>query len=189
MGKMAFLLVMGLSLAVGIVTTTVNRSKNQLVENVTGFQKYTVARNIAHTGINMLLSRMDSHDPSILDSLVPGKRAWFIANFMSGRCSVSIALASPTALDTVDVICNAFFMDTSKYMKLRLRRKPVPFPVVNEAVGLRVPNVKFAIKGTGSGKGFIDGRNHDEDGVLTLSPIHRICRAWAYLILTIRRMY
>jgi hypothetical protein len=170
MGKMAFLLVMGLSLAVGIVTTTVNKSKNQLVENVTGFQKYTVARNIAHTGINMLLSRMDSHDPSILDSLVPGKCAWMIANFMAGRCSVSIKLASPTALDTVDVICNANFMDTSKYMKLRLRRKPVPFPIITNCVGVRVPNVKFNISGTGSNKPFIDGRNHDENGVLTPQP-------------------
>jgi hypothetical protein len=170
MGKMALFLVMALSLAVGIVTVTVNRSKNQLVENVTGFQKYTTARNIAHSGVNMLLSRMDSHDPSILDSLVPGKRAWMITNFMSGRCSVSIQLANPSALDTVDIICNSFFMDTSKYMKLRLRRKPVPFPVVGEAIGLRVPNVKFKISGTGGGKGFIDGRNHDEFGVLTPQP-------------------
>ena len=87
MGKMAFLLVMGLSIAVGIVTYTVNRSKNQLVENVTGFQKYTTARNIAHTGINMLLSRMDSHDSAILDSLVPGKKAVMVTNFLAGKCT------------------------------------------------------------------------------------------------------
>lgn len=170
MGKMAFLLVMGLSIAVGIVTYTVNRSKNQLVENVTGFQKYTTARNIAHTGINMLLSRMDSHDSAILDSLVPGKKAVMVTNFLAGKCTVTAQLASPSALDTIDVLCNAWFMDTTKYMKLRLRRKPVPFPVVSQAVGLRVPNVNFKISGAGGVYGFIDGRNHDEDGVLTPQP-------------------
>jgi len=53
-------------------------------------------------------------------------------------------------------------MDTVKQMYLRLRRQPIPFPTVGEAVGLRVPNVDFQMNGSPS----IDGHNHDIYGNL-----------------------
>ncbi len=164
MGKMALLIVLGLSVTVGIITYTMNISKSQLVVNVSGFDKYTTSRNIAQSSINLMLRRMDSKDPAILDSLVPGKRALMITNLMGGRCSLTIRLANPSFLDTVDLTANSRFMDSTYYMKLRLRRQPVPFPVINAAVGLRIPNVDFSM----SGNPLIDGRNHDINGNLIL---------------------
>ncbi|MDI6766493.1 MAG: hypothetical protein QME52_06695 [Bacteroidota bacterium] len=161
---MALIIILGLSVTVGIITYTMNKSKSQLVVNVSGFDKYTTSRNIAQSSINLMLRRMDNKEPAILDSLVPGKKALMITNLMGGRCSLTIKLANPAFLDTVDLTANARFMDSTYYMKLRLRRQPVPFPVVNAAVGLRIPNVDFSMSGSPS----IDGRNHDINGNLII---------------------
>ena len=167
MGKMALFLVMGLVVAVGVVTFTINRSKSSLVENVTGFDKYAIARNIAHTGVNMLLRRFD-YSKETTDTLNNGGTVNFALSTMGGSCVLTAAaIHPPPATDTIDINCTTTFMDTTKTMKLRLRRQPIPFPTVGEAVGLRVPNVDFKISGSGSGtKGFIDGRNHDINGNL-----------------------
>jgi hypothetical protein len=168
MGKMALLVVMSLSLVVGIITYTINKSKNTLVENVTGFQKYTSARNIAHTGVNMMLSKMDANDTSVTNYLQPNMQAMKIFNISSGICTVYARLASvdTSKRDTVDLIARSRFMDTTRYMKIRLRRQPVPFPTVGEAVGLRIPDANFTMSGTPS----IDGRNHTIGGALTAQP-------------------
>ncbi|MBI5476752.1 MAG: hypothetical protein HY964_08470 [Ignavibacteriales bacterium] len=172
MGKMALLIVLGLSVVVGIITFTINRSKSDLSENVSGFDKLTNVKNIAHTAVNMILRRIDDRDTSITNHLEVGKidSAFMIAHISSGICSVSVKLTNINFSDTLDIRCRARYMDSTHYMKIRMRRQPVPFPSVNEALGLRVPDVKFTIKGTGAGKGFIDGRNHNAEGVLTTRP-------------------
>ena len=172
MGKMALLIVLGLSVVVGIITFSINRSKSDLSESVSGFDKLTNVKNIAHTAVNMILRRIDDRDTSITNHLEVGKvdSAVMIANISRGRCSVSVRLTNINFSDTLDIRCRARYMDSTHYMKIRMRRQPVPFPMVQEALGLRVPDVKFTIKGTGNNKGFIDGRNHDENGVLTARP-------------------
>src|SRR6266571_6595835 len=144
MGRMALIIVLALSLTVGIVGYTLNQSKTGLVENVTGFDKYANARNIAHTGVNMVLRKLDRNDTSIINPMLVRKQtAWLVANVMSGVCSVSIKLANPSFLDTVEITSRSHFMDTARVMNVRLHRQPVPFPFINEAVGLNVPNVDF----------------------------------------------
>ena len=54
------------------------------------------------------------------------------------------------------------FMDTVKTMSLRLRRQPIPFPTIGEAVGLRVNDLDYDMNGSPS----IDGHNHDINGNL-----------------------
>src|SRR5260221_13960195 len=110
MGKMALIIVIGLSMTVGIVGVTLNRSKTGLVENVSGFAKYANARNIGHTGVNMMLRRLDRNDTSLINPMNRSQTSKMIANVMSGLCTVSIKLTSPTALDTVDLTCNAHYM-------------------------------------------------------------------------------
>jgi len=170
MGKMALLVVMSLSVAVGIITYTINRSKNSMVENVSGFQKYCTARDIAHTGVNMMMSRIDTSDTSVINHFDPNKPpAMKIFNISAGICTVRASLANvdTTRRDSVYITARSRFMDTTRYMKILLNRQPVPFPTVGEALGLRVPNVIFSIVGGGSGKkGFIDGRNYDINGNL-----------------------
>jgi hypothetical protein len=169
MGKMALLMVLGLSVVVGIITFSINRSRSQLTENVSGFDKITNVKNIAHTAVNMMLRKIDDRDTNITSHLRVGAvdSAFMVARISGGVCSVSVALKNILYADTLDIRCRARYMDSTHYMKIRMRRQPVPFPTIGEALGLRVPGVNFTIKGTGAGKGFIDGRNHDINGGLT----------------------
>ncbi len=155
MGRMAIIIVIGLSLTVGIVGYSLNNSKTGTIENVAGFDKYTISRNIAHTAVNMALRALDRND-----SLFIATRT-MTAGVMGGRATVTLSYPSLPALDTVDLTTTASFMDTSRTMRLRLHRRPIPFPVVKEAVGLRVPNVLFTM----SGNPKIDGNNHSMLGV------------------------
>jgi hypothetical protein len=157
------MLVLSLTLTAGIIGFSINKSKTRTVENVTGFQKYTTARNIAHTGVNMMLRALDRNDTTLVNPLQAGQKVWMVQNLMSGVCSVSIRLKNPTYKDTVVMTSKAMFMDTVKTMDLTLRRQPVPFPTPREAVGLHIPTVGFDIN---SGSVLIDGQNHDINGNL-----------------------
>jgi hypothetical protein len=84
---------------------------------------------------------------------------------MGGSALVELSYPFTGVLDTIDVAAAAQFMDTTHIMKVRLHRRPVPFPIIGQAVGLRVPSVNFQMVGTP----FIDGRNHDLAGNL-LAP-------------------
>ncbi len=174
MGKMAILLVIGMSMIVGMVAVRFNNTRNGivpgLVENVSGFQKYTMARNIAHTGVNMMLRRLDRNDTAIVNPLGNSQTAWLITPLMGGVCSVSVKLtsvATPPNRDTIDMTSKSKYYDTTKSMIIRLVRRPVPFPVIGEALVLRTTNVDFSIHGQA---GAIDGRDHDVNGNLLPSP-------------------
>jgi hypothetical protein len=164
MGRLAIVIVLGLSLTAGIVGYNLNRSKTALTENVTSFDKYTNARNLAHTGVNMMLRRLDRNDSSVTNPLSRSQTAWLVTNVMSGLCSVSVKLSNPPALDTIDVKSKSKFIDSTYTMNLRLYRSPVPFPGINAAVNLASSPITFDMKGTPS----IDGRNWNMDG--TLNP-------------------
>lgn len=155
MGRMALFAVMGLSLTLGIVAYNLNSSKNLLTGNVIGFSKYTMSRDVAHTAVNMALRALDRND-----SVFIATRS-LSANFMGGSATVSFSYV--TSLDTMDLTCSSNFLDTTYQMKLRLYRTPVPFPTLDAAVGLNVPNVDFKIDGASAR---IDGHNHDIDGNL-----------------------
>jgi len=162
MGKLAIFLVLGLSLTIGVVGYNMNKSKTYLMENVANFDKYTMARNISHTGVNMMLRRLDRNDTSIIGPLSRSQRAWMITNVMSGLCSVSVQLSNPPALDTIDIQSKSKFIDSMYTMKLRLYRYPVPFPVINAAVNLASSPIDFSMVGTPN----IDGRNWNMNGTI-----------------------
>ncbi len=158
MGRMAIIIVIGLSLTVGIVGYSLNSAKSGTIENVAGFDKYTISRNIAHTAVNMALRALDRNDSVFIAS-----RAMSM-NMMGGNAVVSVSFPFAT-IDTLDLTTTATFMDTTREMRLRLHRRPVPFPAIGSAVGLRVPNVNFQMNGNPE----IDGRNHSMAGGL-LAP-------------------
>lgn len=168
MGRMALMIVLGLSLTVGIIGYTLNKSKTGTVENVSGFDKYTIARNIAHTGVNLMLRAFDRNDSTYINPVIVNKQtALMVVNAMSGKCSVFARLKNPSFLDTLEIESRSRFMDSTRIMKLMLKRYPVPFPLVNAAVSLRVPNVDFEI---GSASALIDGRDHDMSGAVVSGP-------------------
>ena len=156
MGRMAIIIVIGLSLTVGIVGYSLNASKSGTIENVAGFDKYTTSRNIAHTAVNMALRALDRNDSAFIAT------KYMTMNLMEGQASVAIDFPNPASLDTVDVTAEAKFMDTTRLMRLRLHRRPVPFPELHSAVGLRIDNPNFSMVGTPD----IDGHDHDINGNL-----------------------
>jgi hypothetical protein len=153
---MGLIIVLGLSIVVGIVGFTLNKAKSGTIENVAGFHKYTSARNIAHTAVNMALRALDRNDSVFIATK---KRS---STFMGGDALVEWTYPFVGVLDTIDLTSVSSFMDTTHLMRVRLHRRPVPFPIIGEAVGLRVPNVNFQMTGTPN----IDGRNHTMGGAL-----------------------
>jgi hypothetical protein len=162
MGRLALVIVLGLSMTVGIVAYTINQSTRGLTENVAGFDKYANARNIAHTGVNMMLRALDRNDTSIINPMNNLATPLMVVNVMSGICSVTVKLANPAYLDTIDIWSKSKYIDSTRTMNVRLHREPVPFPVIGEAVGLNVDDVNFDMNGSA----LIDGHDHDINGNL-----------------------
>lgn len=156
MGRMAIIIVIGLSLTVGIVGYSLNESKSGTLENVAGFDKYTTSRNIAHTAVNMALRALDRNDSIFIAT------RYMEMNMMGGRATIALGFPSLPSLDTVDITATSEFMDTTRLMRVRLHRRPVPFPAIRQAVGLRIPNPNFSMSGTPD----IDGHDHTMAGVL-----------------------
>jgi hypothetical protein len=154
MGRMAIIIVIGLSLTVGIVGYSLNNSKTGMIENIAGFDKYAMARNIAHTAVNMALRALDRND-----SLFIAAKS-MSTSVMGGSATVTISYPFTPRIDTMDLTASAKFMDTTRLMKLRLHRRPVPFPAIRQAVGLRIPNPNFNMVGTPD----IDGHDHRMNG-------------------------
>src|ERR1043166_5223428 len=117
MGRLAIVIVLGLSMTVGIVGYTLNQSNRGLTENVAGFDKYANARNIAHTGVNMMLRAVERNDNSIIGQMNRLGTPMMVLNVMSGVCSVSIKLANPAFLDTVDIWSKSKYIDTTRTMR------------------------------------------------------------------------
>lgn len=158
MGRLAMIIVIGLGITVSIVSLTINKSKTGAVENTAGFAKYSAARNIAHTAVNMALRAIDRGDSGYVRPLRRGElvvRSW---NVMEGSCS--LYLKATASKDTIDMTVKAFYLDTTKIMNLRLRSYPKPFPVVNAAVGLASDNITFQM----NGNPHIYGENYNMNG-------------------------
>ncbi len=159
MGRMALIIVLGLALTVGVIGITLNKSKTGTIENVSGFQKYTTSRNIAHTAVNMALRALDRNDTSFINS----KK--LSVTTMGGSATVTFQYDSAGQLpkiqrDTMVLVCNSKYLDSTKYMSLRLQRTPVPFPTIGAALAIKATPVNF----NASGHPDVDGRNYDATG-------------------------
>src|SRR5689334_3126878 len=116
MGRMAIIIVLSLVFSSVIITYSINISKTSTVENISGFQRYAIARNISHTGVNMILHTLDKNDTSYVNPLQRGQKIWLVKNYESGICSVSAQLKNLSTLDTVDITSKGLILDTSKSM-------------------------------------------------------------------------
>lgn len=160
MGRLAIILVLGLSMTVGYIGYTLNQSKTQFVTNVSGFDRFSNARNIAHTGVSMMLRRIDRGDTVIMNPLPRGQTSLLVTNVVSGVCSVSIKLPNVAKPDTIALTSKSKYMDSTYTVKAVLVRTPVPFPTPYAAVSVRASPAKF----TNDGQPIIDGRNYTVDG-------------------------
>ncbi len=164
MGRIALLLVLSLTLTIGIISYSITTSKKFTVENVTGFDKYTTARNLSHTGVNLMLHRIDT-DTAFVSRLNGNQTQWVTTSLTSGVCSVSVKLKNAAALDTVMLTSISHISDTTYRMNLTLQRFPKPFPTIGAPVSFTGSPVNFTMNGNPS----IDGRDHLINGSLTAS--------------------
>jgi hypothetical protein len=171
MGRLALMMVMGLTLTFAMVSYQINQTNERSVEHVVSFDKYTTARNIAHAGVNIALRAFDRQpaDTSLGAKLSRNETCVFANNFMQGICTTKVWLVVPNVQDSLYITSKAKFMDTTYTMKLKVRRTPVPFPSINAAVSLNVANLMWAISGNSA---WIDGHNHDSSGNLLPSSLN-----------------
>ncbi|MDI6780065.1 MAG: hypothetical protein QME25_07750 [Bacteroidota bacterium] len=154
MGRVAIILVFGLAVAFGIISWSLSRSNILTVETTMGYYKYSTARNIARSAINLALRGID--DTTFLHNKVTDS---FQRNLMGGQCQVSGQKILP---DTLILNASGFYADTTYRIRTVLQSFPKPFPGISAAVGLQVNNVIFDMVGNPT----INGNNHDINGNL-----------------------
>ena len=153
MGKVVIIMVLGLSIGFGIISSSLSRSNMETLDTTTGYFKYSNARNIAHSAINLKLRKVDNGE---------SPTASISGSVMGGTYLVdSIFFRN----DSLGLRSTAQYLDTIYRVRTMFRRYPKPFPTVGAAVGLHVFGVGFNM----SGSPFIDGNNHDINGNL-ISP-------------------
>jgi hypothetical protein len=148
MGKVAILVVLGLVIAFAFLGYFGSQANVGSVSNMTGYFKYTYARNIAHTAVNIALHGLE----------IGNDTTRFSGSVMSGTYNVNIVFTG----DTLDMTSRGRYVDTAYTIVLRLKRYAKPFPDVQAGVMLAVDSVNFSMQGSAS----IDGRNHDINGAL-----------------------
>ncbi len=151
MGIRALITVMGMSFVLGLIAISIHRSNTSAVENLSSYYKFSNARNIAHSGINLGLRYIDKNDTS---------NAWY-ETMLGGKDSITAI----TSADTLWMTSKAWFTDTTYRIDVKLQRYPKPFPSVNAAIGIRATPVTF----TTSGNVTLDGRNYTADGSTLVS--------------------
>lgn len=155
MGKVVIIMVMGLSIAFGIISWSLSNSSSTTVDATMGYAKYSTARNIARSAISLKLRSIDDNKPV----------AQTISGFMmGGTYRVDSIFASN---DSIGFRSTATYTDTVYKIRTMMLRMPKPFPGINSAVGLRVDNVIFDM----SGQAKIYGNNHDIYGNLILPAV------------------
>jgi len=160
MGKTALILILGLSVTVAIITATMNRSTRNLLENVSGFDRHTTARNIAHTGVNMMLRQIDK-DTSVWGRLKNGQSVILSLSVMGGQFADTAKLRHAPATDSLDITSKSRFLDSTYTIKLLLKSYPKPFPGVGSALALASSPFNFSLE---KGKPHIYGENYNMDG-------------------------
>jgi len=149
MGKMGMVIVFGMSLASMFLGYKINQSHVSSVTNMSGYFKYTMARNIAHAAVDVALHELEMGNDST---------ELFTGSVMGGTYTVDVVFVR----DTVDMASRGYYVDTTYSIALRLERYAKPFPEVQGAVVLPVNRVGFTMQGSTS----IDGRDHDINGNL-----------------------
>ncbi len=145
MGKMAILMILGLTYAVGYYTYTISQRSVQATDNFSDYYAYTNARNIAHSAVNIALREIELHNVSPYQGTF-GYGSWRVDTTSVG--------------DTLYMTARTWYMDTSYVMHLKLQKYAKPFPKTESAVGLNVRDIVFEM----SGAAIIDGRDHDMNG-------------------------
>lgn len=152
MGRTALLLVMGLGMAMGIISYNISGTTERALENNYTYYKYMYARNLARTAIHAALRSYDNGNitPDTVNSMPFAGGSYRI---------VSLRTSAPPA-DTLWMTARGTYADTNYTIYATLYRTTRPFPQVNSALGVLATLQTFSM----NGKPQIDGRNYSADG-------------------------
>ena len=150
MGRAAMFVVMGFGLAAGFISMNIRNATNLLTESQVGYHNYSIARNLARTGIQRSLRYID------LNPLVANYTPPTSGSFNGGSYTVSTTLSQ----DTMWLNVTGTYADTNYVMRTKLLRSTKPFPIPTGAMSIKASPVNF----TTSGNPTVDGRNYDSSG-------------------------
>lgn len=151
MGRTALFLVMGLGMAMAVISYNISGTTERALENNYTYYKYMYARNLARTAIHSALRGFDRNtDPDTTATIT----------FANGSYRITSARYSASPRDTVWMTAKGTYADTNYTMYVQLYRSTKPFPGVNSAIGIRAAPVTFSVSGAPE----VDGRNYDSTG-------------------------
>lgn len=151
MGRTALLMVMGLGMALAVISFNISGTTERALNNNFTYYKYMNGRNLARTAIHAALRGFDKNTN-------PDTTAIVVYNYGSYQIKSLKLSASP--YDTVWMTSKGYYSDTSYTMKVKLYRSTKPFPGVTGAIGIRATPVEFTVNGQPD----VDGRNYDATG-------------------------
>ncbi len=152
MGRIAIFLVIGLSVIIGVFTYILNNTSSDAVRLSMKEYSFSMARNIAHSAVNIALHQIDQGST---DSLFSG-------SFDDGSYSVT----KTQNADTVQLAVASVFSDTTCRMRVKLVQYPKPFPKTNATIGFASDSVNFSFNGSPT----VSGYDKNTDGSLGPNP-------------------
>ena len=156
MGSQVLIGVLFLILLFSIISSSLNSKQDYAADKVYGYVKYSAARDIARTALNLSLKNRELYGPT--GFVISG-------NLDKG----SYAVASTQINDTTfRLVSTAKFEDTTYTVRTTLQAYPKPFPTIGAAFSVHVDSIgAFDLnKGKGStNQLYIDGWDYDSLGL------------------------
>jgi hypothetical protein len=134
MGRMAILMVLGVTILIGAFTISLTNASSDAFRNAGMYYDYLNARSIAHSAVNVVLHQIDNGD-----TLTTA----FSGSFDGGSYTVGKTQSN----DSIRLAVRARFIDTVYAIDLLVQQYPKPFPKTNAAVGLSSDSVNFNFNG------------------------------------------
>lgn len=150
MGRTAMLMVLGLGVAMAMIGFQINRSSAFATNTQYAYLKYMNARNLARTSVHATLRTYDRGQTP---------PTGVTTSFNNGSFKLDSLTASGNG-DTLRIVTEGTYAESTYTMRLTLFRSTKPFPSVNAAIAIRATPVSFSL----SGKASVDGYNYDITG-------------------------
>lgn len=135
MGSNTVIMVLGLVLIFGIIGNSLNKSNSESVGLTTGYYKYSVARNIAHTSINLTLRRIETFSETNFT---------FTGNYEGG--SYKVVCDDSLGGKFLRIKSTSRYSDSTYKINALLERYAKDFPGLISTVGFNFSPIDFDLK-------------------------------------------
>ena len=156
MGRVAIIIVLGLTITLGFYRNILTRRTTETVENVSGYYNHITAKNIAHSAINNYLKKL--YKNKTLRGTFTEQDVYKAGGV--DTVTISSNSATTTTGDTVNVYAVAHFGGKRSEIEATLLVSNFPIPEIIAAVAFPGPNPVLDLFGTP----LIDGNNHNMSG-------------------------